>query len=57
MVHKTRVEELEVKIDEKNDQLCKMLKQKQMDAKEISELKFKVEREINLNNNLSTENE
>ncbi len=34
-----------------------MLKQKQMDAKEISELKFKVERENNLNNNLSVENE
>ena len=45
------------KIEDKNEALAKMLKQKQTDAKEISEWKFKAEREKKLNMQLNVENE
>lgn len=49
--------ELEMKIEERNEQIAKLLKQKQSDQKEINEMKFKLERENNLNGHLQIENE
>jgi len=49
--------EAERKLDDRNENLAKFLKQKQVDSNEISELKFKLEREQKSALHLSVENE
>lgn len=48
---------LEEKLEDRNIIIAKMQRQKQTDQKELYELKFKVEREQNLNSHLQIENE
>eukprot|EP00347_Sterkiella_histriomuscorum_P005971 403354563 len=52
----SKVQQLEAKLDQKNQQIAGMLRQKQSDSKELKELRFKLDREINNGQSLENEN-
>jgi len=52
-----KVEHLEKKIEDKNEQLAKMLMQKSVDSKELQELKYKLEKEQRLSEKMTEEND